>query len=114
MTYIEAWFGDLADQILFGINAQSQEPLIKYIQGAGTMEGLDVALIQIAYGLAPKALTTQSFIERTPYARADAYQEHFEGAAARGSAWWLLCHSPIDSQATTQLFVEPSLVSKLR
>jgi DNA-binding PadR family transcriptional regulator len=80
------WFVDLANLALQGISAQSQPAFSKFLEGAGDLEGLDVAFIQIAYIITPKLLTPEYLIERTPYARPDSFTEYLVEAVERG---WL-------------------------
>lgn len=91
MSAIESWFGEAAAKILQGINAHTREALVKYIQSAGEMEELDIAFVQVAYGLAPKALTAAGFIQRTPYAQPEAFERLLQQSAGRG---WLVAKKP--------------------
>jgi DNA-binding MarR family transcriptional regulator len=56
------------------------------MEGAGNLDGMDLAFIQVAYALEPDPLTPEIFITRTPYARPESYIENILATVERG---WL-------------------------
>ena len=86
MTQSGRWFIDVTEDIFAGIGARTDPVLNRFVEETGGLEGLDILLIQVAYGFAPEAITPEHPIKRTPYANPKAFEQQMDEAVGRG---WL-------------------------
>jgi DNA-binding MarR family transcriptional regulator len=80
------WYMDVAGQIFVGLGARTNEILGQYVEEKGLSDGLDLNLVQIAYGFRPEPITPEFLIKRTPYANPESFGSLLDGAVERG---WL-------------------------
>jgi DNA-binding PadR family transcriptional regulator len=86
MTQSARWYMDVAGQFLAGLGARTNDALGQYVEEKGLSDGIDLNLVQIAYGFRPEPITPEFFIKRTPYANPESFGPLLDGAVQRG---WL-------------------------
>ena len=86
MTQSARWFMDVAGEIFAGMGAQVNPTFNQFVEEHGMSEGLDVQLIQLAYGFAPEFITPEHVVKRSPYGNPEFVEEQMGEAVARG---WL-------------------------
>lgn len=86
MTQSARWFVDVADTIFVGLGAHTNPLFNQFVEGINRLEGQDITLIQVAFGFSPDLLTPKHFIDRTPYANPETFEQQMDQAAGRG---WL-------------------------
>jgi len=80
------WYMDVADQILAGLGARTNETLGQYVEEKDLSDGIDLNLVQVAYGFRPEPITPEFLVKRTPYANPASFGPFLYGAVERG---WL-------------------------
>lgn len=86
MTQSAGWFMDVAGEVFAGMGAQTNSTLNQFVEEHGMAEGMDVQLIQLAYGFAPEFITPEHIVKRSPYGNPEFVEEQLGEAVARG---WL-------------------------
>jgi hypothetical protein len=86
MTRSARWFMDVAGEVFTGMGAQTNPTLNQFFEDQGMSEGLDVQLIQLAYGFAPESITPEHVIKRSPYGNPEFVDEQMGESVGRG---WL-------------------------
>jgi hypothetical protein len=77
---------DVAGEVFAGMGAQTNSTFNQFVEEQDMSEGLDVQLIQLAYGFAPEFITPEHVIKRSPYGNPEFVEEQMGEAVARG---WL-------------------------
>lgn len=86
MALSARWYMDVAGQIFVGMGARTNDTLGQYVEEKALSDGIDLNLVQIAYGFRPEAITPEFFIRRTPYANPESFGPLLYDAVERG---WL-------------------------
>jgi DNA-binding MarR family transcriptional regulator len=86
MTQTMQWYMNLTGKIFERIGSHTNAEIGKFIEDTEALEGPDIGLLQIGYAFSPEPLTTQSFIERSPYTNPDLFGTQMDDAVERG---WL-------------------------
>ena len=86
MTQSARWFMDVAGEVFAGMGAQTNSTFNQFVEEQGMSEGLDVQLIQLAYGFAPEFITPEHVVKRSPYGNPEFVEQQMGEAVARG---WL-------------------------
>lgn len=86
MVQSARWYMDVAGQIFVGLGARTNDILGQYVEEKGLSDGLDLNLVQIAYGFRPEPIGPEFLIKRTPYANPESFGPLLDGAVERG---WL-------------------------
>jgi DNA-binding MarR family transcriptional regulator len=86
MTQSARWFMDVAGEVFAGMGAQTNPTLNQFVEEHGMSEGLDVQLIQLAYGFAPELITPEHVIRGSPYGNPEFVEEQMGASVERG---WL-------------------------
>ena len=86
MAQSARWYMDVAGQILAGMGARTNDALQEFVEENGLSDGIDLNLVQVAYGFSPEPIAPEFLIKRTPYANPDPLVTQMDGAVERG---WL-------------------------
>jgi DNA-binding MarR family transcriptional regulator len=86
MTQSAKWFMDVAGEVFAGMGAQTNSTLNEFVEEHDLSEGLDIQLIQLAYGSAPESITPEHVVKRSPYGNPEFVEEQMREAVERG---WL-------------------------
>lgn len=86
MVQSARWYMDLAGEVFAGIGAHTNAALGEFVEQNGLSNGIDLNLVQVAYGFRPEPIGPEFLIKRTPYANPDPLVSQLDGAVERG---WL-------------------------
>ncbi len=86
MAQSARWYMEVAGQILAGMGARTNDALQGFVEENGITDGIDLNLVQIAYGFRPEPIAPEFLIKRTPYANPEPLVSQMDGAVERG---WL-------------------------
>jgi len=86
MAQSARWYMDVAGQILAGLGARTNDALGQYVEEKGLSDGIDLNLVQVAYGFRPEPITSEFLVKRTPYANPASFGPLLVEAVERG---WL-------------------------
>lgn len=86
MAQSARWYMDLAGEVFAGIGAHTNDALGEFVEENALSDGIDLNLVQIAYGFRPEPIRPEFLMKRTPYANPDPLVSQMDGAVERG---WL-------------------------
>ena len=86
MTQSARWYMDVAGQVFAGMGARTNAALGDYVEEKGLSDGIDLNLVQLAYGFRPEPITPEFVSKRTPYGNPERLVSLMDGAVERG---WL-------------------------
>ena len=86
MTQSARWYMDVAGQILSGMGARTNDEVNNYVEENGLSDGIDLNLVQLAYGFRPEPIKPKFVFKRSPYANPESLVPLMDGAVERG---WL-------------------------
>ena len=86
MAQSARWYMDVAGQILAGMGARTNDALQEFVEENGLSDGIDLNLLQVAYGFSPEPIIPEFLSRRTPYANPNPLVAQMDGAVERG---WL-------------------------
>jgi len=77
---------DVAGQVFAGMGARTNDEINDYIEENGLSDGIDLNLVQLAYGFRPDPIMPEFVSKRTPYGNPESLVSLMDGAVERG---WL-------------------------
>ena len=86
MTQSARWYVELAGQIFSGMGARTNDEINNYVEEQGLSDGIDLNLVQLAYGFRPEPIEPEFVIKRAPYANPESIVPLMDDAVERG---WL-------------------------